>query len=222
LWPPSYRLSIGERRRLEILFKCAPIASADRSREWPSPGQKLAGQKTKRRVDWATAFLQAGRDPGIAGIESGIGPASPIPALPKPNGLAVFVQGVGFLDMVAKAAQVRRREVDREDGEFRVRVLIPDRLAEAVGQQDRALRAEERLEGDTGRERLSVSVIVAPTDLYISKAAIISARWPMASGNIRPFHGQPRVERSVVDQIHRRQPARRVRLEARLFHGHAG
>ena len=101
-----------------------------------------------------------------------------------PNRFPAFIQSIGLLNVIAEPRQPGLGKVNGKHGKFGVVVLGADRLVETIGKQNGSFGARQGLQGNGGGQRLPVSIVVAPADLYIMSGRIIAVRRPMPSRDI--------------------------------------
>jgi hypothetical protein len=84
--------------------------------------------------------------------------------------------------VVAEPREPGRGEVYGEHGKLRVVVFGPDRFAEPVRQEDSALGARQRFQGNARGQRLPVAIVVPPADFEILLAGVIPVAGQVPGG----------------------------------------
>jgi hypothetical protein len=89
-----------------------------------------------------------------------------------------------LLNVIAQPRESGLRQIDRKHSELRIAVFAGRRLAESIGEEDRLPIAQERFRRDARSERLAVTIVIPPADLYIFRVGKVGARGPVAVRDI--------------------------------------
>ena len=72
---------------------------------------------------------------------------------------------------------------------------------ESIGEQNRAVRAGQRVHGDPTGQGLPVAVVLAPADFEVLEPGIVAIGRPDPAGDVRSLHGQTGMKRAVIDDV---------------------
>src|SRR5436190_14180473 len=154
------------------------MALGNYSSKGPDASQELSRHRTQERRDRAARFAQTRRDPGVAGVERRVGPASAIPAAAERDRATTLIDRVGAPNVLAETGESGRRQVHRQDRETRVAVFPRGGLAKTIGQEDGLAVPKQRLDGNTRGEGPAIAVVIAPADFYVIRVRVITTGRP--------------------------------------------